>query len=323
MFLTNNKNNNSDYSTFSNLNNNAVGGVDAGRGRFNFPTSIFENLLQNSDLLETLMKPISGNDDNNEFFLDEKMLAKKMENENEPAKIYGNAFLGPNLWNKDELFQSEKFGVRLEYLDVHEFLAENDMEDLDFLGEIENTEKPSVSNSVPLINNDGLLIETKRLPNKFNFGGSLSSNNNSELQDLMFSSNKSESNFGGETDDDSNIDDDEEDDDDCFDDDEEMLLAKMAKFNGDNSKLEELRKSRKQYIPNELKDEKYWYRRRKNNIAAKRSRDARRMKENQVALRAAFLERENSSLKRQLEEFKRETKTLKMRLSRYENNKKE
>jgi hypothetical protein len=196
-------------------------------------------------------------------------VAKKMENEYEPAKIYGNAFLGPNLWNKNELFQSEKFGVRLEYLDVHEFLAENDMEDLDFLGEIENTEKSSVSNSVPLINNDGLLIETKRLPNKFNFGGSLSNNNNNELQgilflkldfsshlniffpssyqDLMLSSNKSESNFGGETDDDSNIDDDEEDDDndDCFDDDEEMLLAKMAKFNGDNSKLEELRKSRK------------------------------------------------------------------------------
>jgi hypothetical protein len=73
MFLTNNKNNNSDYSTFSNTNNNAVGGVDGARGRFNFPTSIFENLLQNSDLLETLMKPISGNDDNNEFFLDEKM----------------------------------------------------------------------------------------------------------------------------------------------------------------------------------------------------------------------------------------------------------
>jgi hypothetical protein len=46
------------------------------------------------------------------------------------------------------------------------------------------------------------------------------------------------------------------------------------------------------------------------------------MKENQVALRAAFLERENSSLKRQLEEFKRETKTLRIRLSRYENNKK-
>jgi len=41
-----------------------------------------------------------------------------------------------------------------------------------------------------------------------------------------------------------------------------------------------------------LKDEKYWARRRKNNMAAKRSRDARRVKENQIALRAGFLEKE-------------------------------
>lgn len=41
-----------------------------------------------------------------------------------------------------------------------------------------------------------------------------------------------------------------------------------------------------------MKDEKYWARRRKNNMAAKRSRDARRVKENQIALRAGFLEKE-------------------------------
>lgn len=47
-----------------------------------------------------------------------------------------------------------------------------------------------------------------------------------------------------------------------------------------------------QYVPEDLKDEKYWARRRKNNMAAKRSRDARRVKENQIAMRAAFLEKE-------------------------------
>lgn len=47
-----------------------------------------------------------------------------------------------------------------------------------------------------------------------------------------------------------------------------------------------------QFVPDGLKDEKYWARRRKNNMAAKRSRDARRMKENQIALRAGFLEKE-------------------------------
>ena len=67
-----------------------------------------------------------------------------------------------------------------------------------------------------------------------------------------------------------------------------------------------------------MKDDKYWARRRKNNLAAKRSRDARRMKENQIAIRASFLERENNTLKKQLEEFKKETKLLKTKLARYE-----
>jgi hepatic leukemia factor len=47
-----------------------------------------------------------------------------------------------------------------------------------------------------------------------------------------------------------------------------------------------------QFVPEDMKDDKYWARRRKNNIAAKRSRDARRVKENQIALRAGFLEKE-------------------------------
>lgn len=48
----------------------------------------------------------------------------------------------------------------------------------------------------------------------------------------------------------------------------------------------------RQFVPDDLKDDKYWARRRKNNMAAKRSRDARRMKENQIALRAGYLEKE-------------------------------
>lgn len=59
-----------------------------------------------------------------------------------------------------------------------------------------------------------------------------------------------------------------------------------------------IKKSRKQFVPDDLKDDKYWARRRKNNLAAKRSRDARRMKENQIALRAGYLEKEVVSVKR-------------------------
>lgn len=99
-----------------------------------------------------------------------------------------------------------------------------------------------------------------------------------------------------------------------------------------------IKKSRKQFVPDEMKDDKYWARRRKNNMAAKRSRDARRMKENQIALRAGFLEKEvnirlswcvqqnlhlfifsfqNMNLHREVEQLKQENIELRARLSKY------
>lgn len=111
-----------------------------------------------------------------------------------------------------------------------------------------------------------------------------------------------------------------------------------------------IKKSRKQFVPDELKDDKYWARRRKNNIAAKRSRDARRQKENQIAMRARYLEKEvshhrrsiaqripislsalltqimftqkvllqNSTLHQELEQLKQENMELRARLSKYQ-----
>lgn len=48
------------------------------------------------------------------------------------------------------------------------------------------------------------------------------------------------------------------------------------------------------------RDAAYYERRRKNNAAAKKSRDRRRIKEDEIAIRAAFLERENIELKFEL-----------------------
>lgn len=101
-----------------------------------------------------------------------------------------------------------------------------------------------------------------------------------------------------------------------------------------------IKKSRKQFVPDEMKDDKYWARRRKNNMAAKRSRDARRMKENQIALRAGYLEKEvvvpigetfrifpiiliinfsqNMNLHREVEQLKQENMELRARLSKYQ-----
>lgn len=45
------------------------------------------------------------------------------------------------------------------------------------------------------------------------------------------------------------------------------------------------------------KDGKYLERRKRNNVAAKKSRDARKQREDEIAIRASFLEKENSILK--------------------------
>ena len=65
------------------------------------------------------------------------------------------------------------------------------------------------------------------------------------------------------------------------------------------------------YPTGDDKDRQYWERRRKNNEAAKRSRDTRRRKEDEIALRCAFLEQENLKLKLELSSLKQETYRLK------------
>ncbi|XP_026294195.1 protein giant [Frankliniella occidentalis] len=62
------------------------------------------------------------------------------------------------------------------------------------------------------------------------------------------------------------------------------------------------------------KDAAYWERRRKNNEAAKRSRDARRAKEDEIAIRAAFLEQENLNLKYEVAALRNETAKLRVLL---------
>ena len=71
-------------------------------------------------------------------------------------------------------------------------------------------------------------------------------------------------------------------------------------------------------MPDACKDDKYWCRRKKNNIAAKRSRDARRVKENQIAMRANFLEKESFKLKDDLADLNAENARLRERLAKYE-----
>ena len=53
-----------------------------------------------------------------------------MENEDSASK-YGNAFFGPSLWEKNEIYPSEKMGVKFEYLEVDDFLNENGLNEAD------------------------------------------------------------------------------------------------------------------------------------------------------------------------------------------------
>lgn len=70
------------------------------------------------------------------------------------------------------------------------------------------------------------------------------------------------------------------------------------------------RKTSRTLVNDSFKDKKYWDRRIKNNIAAKRSRDAKRLKEISVVERWKFLEEENERLKREISNMKERTKEL-------------
>ena len=59
-----------------------------------------------------------------------------------------------------------------------------------------------------------------------------------------------------------------------------------------------------------MKNERYWFNRRKNNEAARISRDAKRRKENQIIMRAAFLEEKNSSLRMDEENIRKDNENL-------------
>jgi hypothetical protein len=74
-----------------------------------------------------------------------------------------------------------------------------------------------------------------------------------------------------------------------------------------------------------MKDDRYWEKRSKNKEATRRSREARRLKENQIALRAAFLEKENRVMRKELEDsnfqktkLETEIDILKKKLEQYQ-----
>lgn len=73
-------------------------------------------------------------------------------------------------------------------------------------------------------------------------------------------------------------------------------------------------RSEKKPIPSEQKDDKYFERRKRNNNAAKKSRDARKAREDEIAIRASFLEKENAILRAQVATLREEANSLRQLL---------
>ncbi|XP_074594805.1 thyrotroph embryonic factor-like [Brevipalpus obovatus] len=70
-------------------------------------------------------------------------------------------------------------------------------------------------------------------------------------------------------------------------------------------------------LPDSLKDAAYWERRIKNNEAARKSREARRAKEQEIADRAVYYEQENLMLRERINQLESENHQLACVLKRF------
>ncbi|XP_015483665.1 thyrotroph embryonic factor isoform X3 [Parus major] len=226
-----------------------------------------------------------------------------------------SASLMPPIWDKTIPYDGESF--HLEYMDLDEFLLENGI--------------PSSPTHLDL--NQNPLLPVAELEGKESAGastGSPASSSSTAVYQQSEAASSTESPPQNERNTPSPI------DPDCVEvevnfnpDPADLVLSSVPGgelFNPRKHKFTEedlkpqpmIKKAKKVFVPDEQKDEKYWTRRKKNNVAAKRSRDARRLKENQITIRAAFLEKENTALRTEVAELRKEVGRCKNIVSKYE-----
>nr|KAF6370837.1 TEF transcription factor, PAR bZIP family member [Myotis myotis] len=211
-----------------------------------------------------------------------------------------SASLMPPIWDKTIPYDGESF--HLEYMDLDEFLLENGIPAspthlaqnlLLPVAELEGKESASSSTASPPSSSNAIfqpsetvsstessLEKERETPSPIDPSCvEVDVNFNPDPADLVLSSVP-----GGE-----------------------LFNPRKHKFAEEDLKPQPMiKKAKKVFVPDEQKDEKYWTRRKKNNVAAKRSRDARRLKENQITIRAAFLEKENTALRTEVAELRKE-----------------
>ena len=79
---------------------------------------------------------------------------------------------------------------------------------------------------------------------------------------------------------------------------------------GSENETEEIPRKKRNPVPDSKKDDRYWERRKKNNMAAKRSREMKRKKMEDELLRAKDAISENAQLKQEVEVLKAEISSL-------------
>lgn len=250
-------------------------------------------------------------------FLDTGDVDKDKTKSDKDDSLDGNllavsAALMPPIWDKTIPYDGESF--HLEYMDLDEFLLENGIPSspghlaqavqnpLLPVSELEDEEESASTSSASPLSPSILLQKTEETSESLKEESEPPSpvdpekvevevNFNPDPTDLVLSSVP-----GGE-----------------------LFDPRKHKFADEELKPQPMiKKAKKVYVPEDLKDEKYWNRRKKNNVAAKRSRDARRLKENQITVRAAFLEKENTALRTEVAELRRELGKCRNIISKYE-----
>lgn len=73
-------------------------------------------------------------------------------------------------------------------------------------------------------------------------------------------------------------------------------------------------KSSRSFVPDDMKDNEYWEKRKRNNMAAKKSREDRRKKELEVVNKMAALKNENSQLRARVKELEKKNMALERKL---------
>lgn len=258
-----------------------------------------------------------------EGFGKDKEKEKKLEDESSAASHPQSAFLGPTLWDKTLPYDGDNF--QLEYMDLEEFLSENGIPTNTAQGEPQPAAaQPSPLQQVPPP------PPAPATPSVVDLSSRATTSVHAAMPPQTCLHSPAAAALPSARDTPSPIDPESIQVPVTYEPDpadlalssvpgQEMFDPRKRKFSAEELKPQPMiKKARKVFIPEDLKDDKYWARRRKNNVAAKRSRDARRLKENQIAIRAGFLEKENAALRVEVADLRKELGRCKNILAKYE-----